>query len=172
MLRILIIGHARHGKDTVGAILRDRFGYTVADSSRRSAEIFLYDLLKDKYGYKDFEECYQDRVNHRAEWFDNIAEYNKDDPTRLARNILSDSDIYIGMRSSREIKACVDAGLFDAVIWVDASQRLPLEPSDSFDIDFTDADWIIDNNGTEDVLYESVETLHLFLTAGQGVVCA
>ncbi len=41
-------------------------------------------------------------------------------------------------------------GLFDVIIWVDASERLPLEDPSSFDIDKTCADIIIENNGTYD----------------------
>jgi hypothetical protein len=38
---------------------------------------FLYmNDLKEKYGYADEEECYADRHNHRAEWYDAICAYN------------------------------------------------------------------------------------------------
>ena len=39
-------------------------------------------------------------------------------------------------------------GLFDLIIWVDASERLPKEPSTSFNIDKSCADIIVENNGT------------------------
>lgn len=155
--KLLIIGHARHGKDTLANYLRDVLDYRVADSSRRAAEIFLFDKLRKKYGYKDIEECYQDRVNHRAEWFDEICKFNSKDPTRLAKAIMSDSDVYVGMRSRREILACRKAKIFDAVIWVDASQRLPPEPSSSFDIDITLADFVLDNNGDLEQFYDAIE---------------
>jgi len=34
-----------------------------------------------------------------------------------------------------EIKECIRQELFDLIIWVDASKRLPLESADSFNID-------------------------------------
>lgn len=37
-------------------------------------------------------------------------------------------------------------GIFDLIIWVDASGRLPLEDASSFNIDKSCADIIIDNN--------------------------
>ena len=40
------------------------------------------------------------------------------------------------------------------IIWVDASERLPLESPDSFNIDKSCADVIIDNNGTYDEFRE------------------
>lgn len=155
--KLLIIGHARHGKDTLANYMRDVHDYRVADSSRRSAEIFLFEKLAAKYGYADIEECYQDRVNHRAEWFAEIQAYNTPDKTRLARNIMADSDIYVGMRCRQEIEACIEAKLFDAIFWVDASERLPPEPADSFDIDQSLATFIFDNNGDLEQFYDTIE---------------
>lgn len=147
--KFLIIGHAQHGKDTAAEMLCDMFGLKAADSSRRSLEIFLFDKLAPKYGYKTIEEAYQDRKNHRAEWYEEIKAFNTPDKTRLARNIIKDSDIYVGMRCPEEIAACRSARLFDQVLWIDASERKPPEPSSSFAITQADADVVIDNNGNE-----------------------
>jgi dephospho-CoA kinase len=150
MTKILIIGHARHGKDTLAEILNEEFGLTFKSSSQSAAEIFLYDALKDKYGYKTPEECFEDRVNHRAEWKTMICEYNKNDRAKLAKGILEKSDCYVGMRDREEIKECLNQKLFDIIIWVDATERMPLEDASSFNIDKTCADIIIENNGTFD----------------------
>jgi hypothetical protein len=146
--RFLIIGNMRHGKDSLAEIWQDNFGLTFKSSSQAAADIFLYDTLKDKYGYKTPEECFEDRVNHRAEWKQLICDYNKEDRAKLAKGILEHSDCYVGMRDREEINECMRQGLFDIIIWVDASERLPLEDSSSFDIDKTCADIIIENNGT------------------------
>jgi len=146
-MKLLIIGHARHGKDTVAEMIGQHFGLTYEASSQAAADIFIYDELKDKYGYETPEECFVDRMNHRAEWHDMICEYNKDDKARLAKGILERADIYVGMRSSAEIKECINQALFDVVIGV-YNPRLPHEPEDSFNIDlFADADIIIPNGG-------------------------
>ena len=47
--------------------------------------------------------------------------------------------------------------MFDLVIWVDASDRLPLEDKESFNIDKSCAHIILDNNGTIDGLYQQVQ---------------
>jgi hypothetical protein len=146
--KLLILGHKRHGKDTLAEILRDEFGLKFKSSSIAASEIFLYDELKSKYGYQTPEECFEDRVNHRAEWHDLICEYNKEDKARLAKGILKEADCYVGMRSGIEIDECVKQGLFDLIIWVDASDRLPLEGKESFNIDRSYTDIIIENNGT------------------------
>ena len=119
--KLLIIGNMRHGKDTLAELLNEEFGYTFESSSQSAANIFLYDELKDKYGYKTPEECFEDRVNHRQEWYEAICEYNKDDKARLAKGILERSDCYVGMRDRDEIEECLKQGIFDLVIWVDAS---------------------------------------------------
>ena len=146
--KMLIIGHMRHGKDTLAEIMNEEFGLTFKSSSQSAADIFLYDALKDKYGYKTPEECFEDRVNHRQEWYEAICDYNKDDRARLAKGILQRSDCYVGMRDRDEIEECLRQGIFDLVIWVDASESLPNEDASSFNIDRTCADIVIENNGT------------------------
>lgn len=141
--KILIIGHARHGKDTVAQMISDNTGLTFESSSVAAAKIFLYDALKDKYGYSSFNECYEDRVNRRKEWHDLICEYNKEDKARLAKDILSINDMYVGMRSNEEVNKCLKDGIFDIVIGVFDPNK-PLEPKESFDIDmFATSDFII-----------------------------
>lgn len=147
-IKILVLGHCRHGKDTLAELLNEEFGLKFISSSQAAADIFLYDALKDLYGYKTSEECFLDRMNHRKEWYEMICDYNKDDRARLAKGILEKADCYVGMRDRGEINECVNQGLFDLIIWVDAAERLPLEPSSSFNIDKSCADIIIDNNGT------------------------
>ena len=147
-MKILILGNGRHGKDTLAELFNKYFELTFMSSSQASADFFLYNQLKDKYGYTTSEECFEDRVNHREEWYQAICDYNKDNRARLAQDILSRTDCYVGMRDKEEFKECVKQKLFDIIIWVDASKRLPLEPGTSFNINMSDADIIVENNGT------------------------
>jgi len=146
--KLLIVGSARHGKDTFAEMLRDRFGLKFISSSQAAADIFIYDELKEKYGYTSSEQCFEDRVNHRQEWYELICDYNKDNRARLAKDILNNADCYVGMRDKEEIDECMSQGLFDLIIWIDASDRHPLEDSGSFNIDISCADIVIYNNGT------------------------
>ncbi len=165
--KLLIIGHMRHGKDTFAEILRDNFGLKFISSSQAAADIFIYEELKGKYNYKTSEQCYEDRVHHRKEWYDMICDYNKDDKARLAKGILSMGDCYVGMRDRGEIDECMKQGLFDLIIWVDASERLPLEDASSFNIDKTCADIIIENNGTFDEFKEKVYRIGRILSQNE-----
>ncbi len=146
--KLLVIGPMRHGKDTFAEILNKHFGLKFQSSSQAAADIFIYDTLKPKYGYKTSEECFEDRVNHRAEWYELICMYNHLDKAKLAKSILKTSDCYVGMRDRDEIKECLRQKVFDLVIWVDADKRMPPEPTESFNIDKSCADIIIENNGT------------------------
>jgi dephospho-CoA kinase len=162
--KILVIGAARWGKDSLAEILNQEFGYTFESSSQAAANIFLYDLLKDKYNYQTPEECFEDRINHRQEWYEAICEYNKDDKAKLAKGILKRSDCYVGMRDWEEIDECRRQGLFDLIVWVDASERLPNEDASSFNITKDCADIIIENNTDFEAFRERVIRLgKLFL---------
>tara|TARA_R110002073_G_scaffold149966_7_gene303992 strand:+ start:5664 stop:6155 length:492 start_codon:yes stop_codon:yes gene_type:complete len=159
-MRVCIIGHKRMGKDTMAEALRDNFGLTFQSSSQAASDIFIYDELKEKHGYTTPEECFEDRVNHRKEWHDLICKYNADDKTALARGIMENSDIYVGMRSDAELDACLEIGLFDLVIGV-YDPRKPEEDKSSFDIDiWSKCDFIIPNGGTLDEFYEKVNYLY------------
>lgn len=144
--RLLIIGHGRHGKDTLAEIFNRDYGMTFMASSMAASQIFIYEKLKKKYGYKNPVECFEDRSKHRAEWYDLICWYNRDDKARLAKEIMTVSNCYVGMRDESEIQECLTHGVFDLVIWVDASSRLPKEPKDSFNIRMRNADILILNN--------------------------
>jgi len=155
-MKLLIIGHGRHGKDTVAQMISDCTGLTFESSSMAAAKIFIYDKLKNKYGYKNFNHCYNDRSNHRAEWHNLICEYNKDDKAKLAKKIILLNDMYVGMRSNEEIEKCQEDNLFDYIISVYDPNK-PLEPKDSFDIDLFEKSDIIFITGDLDKVRKNVE---------------
>lgn len=116
--RILILGHARHGKDTLANYLKEMYGYKFLDSSRTACKLFIFERMKERWGYKTEEECYNDRVNYRGAWFAYINDYNKYDKARLAKLIMRESDIYVGMRNIEEVRECKEQGIFDLVIGI------------------------------------------------------
>lgn len=144
-MKLLILGHGGHGKDTAAEIIKDLYGLAFLSSSWATCEEVVYPVLKDLYDYESPEECYNDRHNHRQEWFDLISEYNTPDKASLAKLILSRSDVYVGLRCPVELEA--SRHLFDHILWVDASERKPLEPS--MRIQYEPSMILIDNNGSE-----------------------
>lgn len=164
--KLLVIGHGRHGKDTVCEILRDKYGYSFESSSQFCSKLFIYDMLKKKYNYSSEEECYADRHNHREEWYNAICDYNVPDAARLGREIFKAHDIYCGLRNKREYFAMRNTNVFDYAIWVDRSDYLPLESKDSMTLEPWMADFHIDNNGTlEDLKFWIDELFNSKLTA-------
>lgn len=164
MSKILVLGHGRHGKDTVAEFINKHTGMSFKSSSLAAAEIFLYDALKGQYDYQSFEECFNDRhtqygpINMRQIWHEMISEYNTPDKAKLAEEILKHNDMYVGMRSDAECQASIEKGLFDYIIGV-YDPRKPLEPKESFNIDmWSVCDFIIMNNSTLDVLEKRVKT--------------
>ena len=138
----------RHGKTTMANMLFNEYSLTFQDSSEAAAEIFIYDELKDKYDYKNFEECLHDRKQHRNEWFNLICDYNSEDKSRLGKEILKNVNMYVGMRSNEELQKCIEENLFDLIIGIYRT-IYPLEPKTSFDINIWETcDFIIPNDGT------------------------
>ncbi len=162
--KLLIIGHGRHGKDTVCEILKDTYGFSFESSSQFCSKLFIYDQLKEKYGYASEEECYADRHNHRAEWYDAICAYNVPDAARLGREIFAAHDIYCGLRNKREFFAMKNTKVFDFAIWVDRSDHLPLESKDSMSLEHWMADFTIDNNGSlNDLVFNTKQLINNIL---------
>lgn len=150
MPKILILGWARHGKDTAASFLRDDFGFSFCSSSLFAAqEIVRPALARMGKVYATLEECYADRVNQRKLWYEAICKFNEQDPARLGRKIFQQHDLYVGLRNVREFEALQADKAFDLCIWIDATGRgLPPEAKQSCSVQPSHADVIVNNNGT------------------------
>lgn len=157
-MKLLIIGHGRHGKDFAAEYLRDQYGLTFESSSMFAANEFLFEALAPIVGYKTVQECYRDRHNNRQLWHDLICEFNSEDPAKLAKSLLDQYDIYVGMRSDREYEACVRAGLFDHIVWIDAMDRVGyVDPT--LHIQYDDSMLRVDNNGLPSQMYAQLDDI-------------
>lgn len=142
-MNILIIGPGEHGKDELAKMLCTKLGCTSASSSEFACNRFIFDLMRDAHGYKSAEDCYADRRNHRMDWYHAILAYNNP-PDRLAREILAEHDIYVGMRDDQEFEASRE--LFDQIIWIEAPLRVGgVDPS--LKIPKEVADIVVNNDG-------------------------
>lgn len=158
-MKILILGHARHGKDTVAELIVKHTDLELKSASIFAAEKFIFDTLKKEVGYSSIEECFEDRINHRKEWFDLIHKYNEGDLARLARELMQQSDIYVGMRDGSEIDTCLNEGVFDLVIGV-WDPRKKQEPQQSFNVNiFEVSDFVIFNNKGLEELEEKIQKI-------------
>lgn len=147
-MRLMVLGYARHGKDTVCDLLCSKYGLTFESSSHFVAEVAVRPWLAARgITYASFDEMYADRVNHRDKWFTAIDEYNTPDRARLGKELYAKYDIYCGIRNAPELEELQRQGVVEFTIWVDASKRLPPEPGTSISVTPAHADYIIDNNG-------------------------
>jgi len=190
--KLLVLCHARHGKDTVAEILEKEYGFKFMSSSLFCAEKVIWAALQDTHGavkhheaagspgmsavdladeldmmlnrhYADVQACFEDRANFRTAWFSLIAGYCYPEKERLASEIFAENDIYVGVRNKREYYSIVNSGVVDGVIWVDASERCEPEAFGSCTVEPWMSNWIIDNNGTEDELHRNVHQLMSYL---------
>lgn len=159
-MKIMVIGFKRHGKDTFCEILRDKYGLSFASSSETACNLFIFDAIKDQFGYKTKKECFEDRGNHRKLWYDMICDYVKNDLSRLGKKIFKYNDVYCGCRDDKEFYDMQDNGHFDLSIWVDAKDRKPAEDKESMKLSEKDAMVIADNNGDLNQLEAEVDRIY------------
>jgi 7,8-dihydro-6-hydroxymethylpterin-pyrophosphokinase len=77
---------------------------------------------------------------------------------RLAKQLLEEYDIYVGMRSIVEFNQARE--LFDLTIWIDASERVAeREPASSITVRKEDFDIVIYNNSSVYALNEKARKL-------------
>lgn len=162
-MKILVMGHARHGKDTFCEMLND-LGIPFESATNISLEHAIWPMLNKFYDSK--ESCFQDRVNHRPLWFTLISYYNTPDKSKLCKKVLENGDIYCGMRKRDEFESCKH--LFSHIVWVGAEDRLPPESEESFELNIDDATVVVDNNGSlEDLCQQARE----FVSYYKGISC-
>lgn len=119
-MKISISGFGEHGKDTLALMFKQVsiLNYTKSTSAYVKTEMF--EFMKNRGAlYKDEEECYNDRSNHRVLWAEYIDEFNKDDPAALYKRCLAEQDILTGVRRKREFDAVMKLNVIDLAIWVD-----------------------------------------------------
>ena len=144
--KLIVAGHGEHGKDEFCKIL----GLPFKSSSEIALDEVIWPLWGKFQGYVDKQECFDDRRNNRSTWFDLIVAYNTPDKARLGRKIFEQCDIYCGNRSVEEFNILREEGAFDLSVWIDASLRLPPEPSSSCTITPDMCNMVINNNGSLD----------------------
>ncbi len=137
---------------------------TFQSSSEAALDYCVYRILQELIGYETKEECYADRSNHRALWFELIKALNFNDPTTLGEIIFSTHDIYCGIRNITEYKGLMKTSPHILSIWVDASERHPPEDDKSCTVTADDMDIILDNNGTLEELKVHIAHIMKLLT--------
>ena len=161
--KILILGHGRHGKDTVAEILQTKLGLKFQSSSMAALDA-IFPALDAVMGYrspgislnKAKQFAFRDRHSKRRLWKALITLYNSPDKTALCRKILEESDIYVGMRCNEEYEACKH--LFHKIFYVDASKRVS-KKDPTMKIPYVASEMVkLNNNGDEASLELEVQS--------------
>lgn len=156
MPKILIVGHARHGKDTAAEYLRDQYAFKCKGSSEICAGFIRKAMQQLGVKYASDHDCYIDRGNHRGFWYQAIKTYCSTNLSAVADLIYATNDIYCGIRNKEELEA-VKAKYNPVIIWVDAGLRVDLESKESMNIEYTDDMIFVNNDSTIDVLHNQLD---------------
>lgn len=134
----LVVGYGGHGKDAFATLLAENLRIKYCSSSHFACEkvVLPWFNINLPGKYANVQECFDDRRNNRELWHRLISDYNRPDRTRLAKEVLAEHDIYIGMRSIDELRACIDSNLFNVIFWVDGLKRQAPESGGSNSIHF------------------------------------
>lgn len=139
-MKILIIGHGRHGKDTFANMLVEKYNLKYISASEFACKHIIFPAMQANYN--TLEECYNDKVNHREYWKRLISEYNKEDKLKLVKEVLKESDIYVGLRDIVEYEECKRLKLFDYVFTIFNPR---VENESSYNIPLNEGEFILND---------------------------
>lgn len=160
-LKIIVVGHAEHGKDEVASILELELGLMNISATHILVHNIVPQSFLNDIGLSR-EELELNKGQYRKQLFNFVRQYNKSKnrESSFIEYVLSASDIYTGVRAKEELQGAKDRakelGWNLVVIWVDASKRKPLENKEIMSIEPDMADIIIDNNSDKNTLYKKV----------------
>ena len=128
--KILIVGHGRHGKDTLAELITKHQG----NKFRGSSAVMCEELYSPHFEalYDSPEALFEARHEHRNQLYDLICDYNKEDPTRLARKVMEGGHGYTGMRAFEEVMECIKQDVFTHVIWIERNDIPKADPTQGF----------------------------------------
>jgi hypothetical protein len=133
-IKVLIVGHGRHGKDTLANILNEEFGFKFRGSSQVAASEVVYPLMSNFYSSP--EEAFERRHENRELWRALISDFNRDDLTKLSRLVCAQGYGYTGLRDKGEVYECISQGVFTHVIWVERPDLANDDSTMNFDFEY------------------------------------
>jgi len=92
MKKLIINGHARHGKDYLAAAVSEELGLVHLNASMYFAEKYV----EPAFNYGCVELAYKDRVNKRALWYEMMRMHD------WQQNFMQLSDVFTGHRNIEE----------------------------------------------------------------------
>lgn len=138
MMRLLLVGHGEHGKDSAGEYLSQITTLRYAGSTSN----FLAKYVAAETG-QTVERAFATRREHRQQWYDIGRRLRESDPGILIRESLAVADIAAGCRDLEEIIACREQRMVDLIVWI-ANRNKPDDPTVKFGSEV--ADIVVENH--------------------------
>ncbi len=126
MLLLGIMGPGRAGKDEAADWFRNNCGLRYRGTT---STVISWEVAK-REGIS-FEDAHAQRHHRRAYWRSLGDELRQEDPAALAREVLFESDILVGVRARIEMQQVLKEQLCDIVIWIDRS-GIEVDPTIEF----------------------------------------
>jgi hypothetical protein len=134
-------GYGRAGKDLGAEWLGHNYDILYGGSTSEIMNPLIAAVLE-----KDEKTCYAERHEDRLYWFNFCNTFRADDPTLLAKMLLSRSDTVVGIRGAIELESCISRGILNLAIWVE-NPRVDVDPTVEYIS--KDCDIIVENGGTK-----------------------
>jgi len=146
---LLVGGYSGSGKATFCEILAD-LGLTFTNTTSMICDALFREGLTEEH-------LFPTKDRNRIEIYNAVSQFNLNDPTKMAREILNFNDVYCGMRNKETLYACYNENIFDLTIWIE-NPRVSREVG-SCTVNAEDFDIIIYNGGSRFDLIRRAERL-------------
>ena len=132
-IKILIVGHGQHGKDTLSRMINKELNFKFRGSSEVAAKEVIYPLMSNFY--ESAEDAFNKRRENRELWRAVISDFNREDPTKLCRLVCKGGHGYTGLRDKTEVVCSIKSGFFTHIIWVRRPELKENDPTMMFGLD-------------------------------------
>jgi hypothetical protein len=149
--KVLVVGHAQHGKDTVCEEIAAATGLKNAGTT----SVYLAKYVAAREGV-DVDTAYANRRRSEADrqrWRQIGDEIRTNDPALLVREAFKVGEVTGGCRGLPEITAVRSEGLADLIVWVDASPRVGPDSTMEFGPEW--ADVVLLNSAPDEHVFRS-----------------
>jgi hypothetical protein len=148
---IAFCGHGRAGKDLGAEWLGLNFDVHYGGSLSEIVCPLVAAALD-----RDVPTTFAERHQDRDYWYRFCNELRRDDPTLLAKMLLSKADIVVGVRGAAELEACRATGVIDVSLWID-NPRVIIDPTVEYTED--DCDLTVKNGHTKLAYFSKLRNL-------------
>lgn len=122
------------GKDYVAAKFLEYLDEGATPTSFILSKEIVYPILKNIYKYSSWEECYNDRDNHREEWKSILSNYGE---AKFHLKLLESSNVSIGVRDYRSLdiirKELLAKDIIPLIIFVTSNEERQIDQTSTIE---------------------------------------